>query len=190
MVHQGFRHRPLFAYRHPRSVSAGQYGYVFRREAGCETSFDTNNRRFPTLYVTEKIKDKAGMVFFNCPHFKSLRDNDIPMPGGFSKDEIEDLSKNGKLRLRTLDKKADKMVEKEKQLKERRKEQRDPSIKNIRNHIKKIIRYHSEKVQEQVPSIYPLLGPANTDSENSDDEDGVNAEKRQNTKKELKRRIS
>lgn len=134
--------------------------------------------------MTEKIKDKAGICFLNCPHFKSLRESDITGPGGYTQDEIDDLSKSGKLRLKTLEKKAEKMKEKEKILKKKRREQKDPSISKIRKHLEKMIKYHNEKVHEQIPSIYPLLGPANTDSENeSDDRTG---DKRKGTKKELK----
>ena len=89
------------------------------------------------------------------------------------------------MRLKTLDKKAEKMTEKEKKLKEKRKAQRDPSIKKIREHLKKIIKYHCEKVHEQVPSIYPLLGPANSDSDESGGEEGADP-KRKHTKQELK----
>ena len=134
--------------------------------------------------MTEKIKDKAGICFLNCPHFKSLRDNDLPSGNGYTADEMEDLSSKGKLRLKTLEKKAEKMSEKEKTLKRKRREQRDPSIVKIRDHLRKMIKYHNEKVHEQIPSIYPLLGPANTDSENDSDE--RNGPKRKGTKKELK----
>lgn len=134
--------------------------------------------------MTEKIKDKAGLVFLNCPHFKHLRENDLEAGGGYSKDEVEDLTKKGRLTLKTLDKKADKAKQKEKDLKRKRGgKKNDPSIKKVKDHLRKIIKYHEEKVHEQIPSIYPLLGPANTDSENDSDKGG---DKRENTKKELK----
>lgn len=134
--------------------------------------------------MTEKIKDKAGLCFLNCPNFKSLRETDISVGNGYTNDEIDDLTTKGKLRLKTLEKKANKLDEKEKNLKRKRKEQRDPSLKKIREHLKKMIKYHNEKVHEQIPSIYPMLGPANTDSDNDSDE--RNGPKRKGTKKELK----
>ena len=134
--------------------------------------------------MTEKIKDKAGICFLNCPHFKKLRECDITGGLGGDDAEMDDLSSKGRLRLKTLEKKANKMTEKEKTLKRKRREQRDPSIKKIRDHLKKMIKFHSEKVHEQIPSIYPLLGPANTDSENDSDE--RSGPKRMGTKKELK----
>lgn len=137
--------------------------------------------------MTEKIKDKAGLCFLNCPHFKELRESDITAGNGYTKDEMDDLTSRGRLRLKTLEKKADKMDEKEKNLKRKRRTQRDPSLRKIREHLRKMIKYHNEKVHEQIPSIYPMLGPANTDSD-SEGSDERNGPKRKGTKKELKPR--
>lgn len=143
--------------------------------------------------MTEKIRDKAGLVFLNCPHFKHLRENDLEVGRGYSKDEVDDLSVKGRLRIKTLDKKAEQATKKETKLKRKRAgKKNDPSIKKIRDHLRKVIKYHEEKVHEQIPSIYPLLGPANSDSENDSDEgggeegNGSKKEKREHTKKELK----
>lgn len=131
--------------------------------------------------MTEKIKDKAGLVFYNCPHFKSLRESDL---GKLNQTEMDDLTSKGTLRLKTLDKKAEESKKKELKLKRKRGgKKNDPSIKKIREHLRKIIRYHEEKVQESIPSIYPILGPANTDSENDSDEGRA---KKEHTKKEMK----
>ena len=141
--------------------------------------------------MTEKIRDKAGLVFFNCPHFKHLRESDIGSSagaGGYGKDEMEDLTKRGRLRISTLNKKAEEYEKDEKKLKQKRKGKgKDPSIKSVKEHLRKIIKYHEKKVEELIPSIYPMLGPANSDSDEDDDaQNGKKDEKRNRTKKELK----
>ena len=197
MVHSANgRHRPLFCFRNPRSLTSGQSAYVYRREAGAETSFDAERRRFPTLYMTEKIRDKAGLVFLNCPHFKHLRESTGNDLGGSTsklsdkyKDEMEDLSSKGHLRIKTLNKKSEEYEKDEKKLKAKRKNKKnDPSIKSVREYLRKVIRYHEKKVLDMIPSIYPMLGPANSDSEDGDDEteNGRKDEKRARTKRELK----
>lgn len=50
-----------------------------------------------------------------------------------------------------------------KRKKERRKTGRDPSIKDIRKHLEKIIKFHKKQVNDMIPSIYPILGPVNID---------------------------
>jgi hypothetical protein len=177
----------LHSYRNPRRISGGQTPYIFRREAGVDTGYGQENLRFPTLYVTEKIRHKAGLVFYNCPHFKHLRDSDPLGGGGGGKssknsDEFNDLSSKGHLRLKTLDKKSKEIDKKKENLKKKRKgKKKDPSIKSVREHLKKIIKYHEHKVNEEIPSIYPILGPANTDSEN---EGSGNDDKKMHTKRE------
>lgn len=177
-------HKPLYAHKNPRQVSGGRSPYVFRREAGAETGFGGAHHRFPTLYVTEKIKDKAGLAFYGCPHFRSLRDCDVQLGRGVGTDEMKDLSSKGHLRIKTLEKKSEELDKKKKKLKHKRRGKKgDPKIKDVREHLRKIMKYHEQKVMEEIPSIYPLLGPANTDSENDSDEAD---QKRHRTKKELK----
>lgn len=181
-------HRPLHAFRHPRSFADGKSPYIFRREAGAEVGFGpaVGTRKFPTLYLTEKVRDKAGAVFLNCPHFEKLRDCDLDNNGstnskkyGLDSDELKDFTNKGRLSLKTLNKKHEKMSEKDKIYKEKRKKKRDPSIKAIREHLKKIVKYHEKKVVESIPSIYPMLGAANTDSDNTDSEtESVNKRKK------------
>ncbi len=184
------RHRPLHCFRNPRTLSNGKYAYVYRREAGATTGFETGTgRKFPTLYMTEKIKDKAGLVFYNVPHFKHLRESDAPN-GRIDKhkDAMEDLSSLGRLRLKTLNKKAEEYDKDELKLKAKRKDKKkDPSIKSIKEHLRKIIKYHEKQVHDMIPSIYPLLGPANSDEEDGgEDQNGKRDEKRERTKREMK----
>ena len=52
--------RPLHSRKDPRHVSGGRSPYVYRREAGVEMGFG-GHHRFPTLYVSKKIKDKEQL---------------------------------------------------------------------------------------------------------------------------------
>lgn len=108
-------------------------------------------------------------MFFNCPHFKHLRESDVGSRGGGGNTaEMDDLTRKGRLRLKTLDKKSEEIDKKKKKLKQKRHGKKsDPSIKKIKDHLRKIIKYHEHKVNEEIPSIYPILGPANSDSENN-----------------------
>lgn len=118
------------------------------------------------------------MPFLNCPHFKKLRDDD-------TLDNKKDSKSKGvsKLSLKELDKKSEKLKEKDKIFTRKKKATRSPSISKIREHLRKIVRYHRELVNEDIPSVYPILGPANSDSESgSDFED----QKRKQTKSTLK----
>jgi len=96
--------------------------------------------------------------------------------------ELTDLTTRGRLRMKTLDKKSEEIDKKKEKLKKKRKgKKNDPSTKKVREHLRKIIKYHEHKVNEEIPSIYPILGPANSDSENDgSDKD----EKKSHTKKE------
>ena len=172
--------RPLHARKDPRRVSGGRSPYVYRREAGVEMGFG-GHHRFPTLYLSKKIKDKQGLMFHHCPAFKELR-------GDHPEDEIKDAEIN-RLTTKQFNKAVEKYEEREKTIKQRRKTaKRDPSVKEIRKRLSQIIKYHAEKVNEQIPSIYPILGPVNLDS---DDEGGAGEKrgglKMPNTKGELKR---
>lgn len=85
-------------------------------------------------------------------------------------------------------KEVDKIEEKDKRKKEKRKgKKKDPSIKEVREHLRKIVKYHRQKVNEAIPSVYPILGPVNSDSEDGDG-DGDSKRgglKMLNTKQEL-----
>jgi hypothetical protein len=139
--------------------------------------------------MTEKIRDKAGLVFFNCPHFKELReDASLGGAGGMTKDEMKELSTKGRLSIKTLNKKSEEFLKDEKKLKNKRQgKKNDPSIKAVKDLLRKMIRYHEKRVQETIPCIYPLLGPANSDSDENEEGDGFQRdEKKSRTKKEIK----
>lgn len=129
--------------------------------------------------MSKKIKDKAGLAFHHCPGFKELRE-----------DHPEDEIKTAALTSKEFNKEVDKFDERKKKIDMRRKSvKRDPSTKEIREHLRKIIKYHCQKVNEAIPSIYPILGPVNLDEDG--DGGGVGDKrgglKMPNTKGELKR---
>lgn len=115
-------------------------------------------------------------MFHNCPHFKDLKDNDLVDTNDRARLTVEELDKS----VKKLDKKAKNKKAKQKGGKKK------PSTTEIRKHIDKIIKYHIQKVNESIPSIYPVLGPANSDDEHSSDGD-FEQEKRMHTKKEMMR---
>lgn len=121
-------------------------------------------------------------MFPNVPHFKELRDNDLCEAD--RKSGCKDMdSSSVKIPLKQFEKTIEKYKDKENKKRQRRKgRKKDPNIKSIREHLRKIVSFHKNQVDESIPSIYPILGPANSDSDSSDDE-----EKRLHTKQELKR---
>lgn len=112
-----------------------------------------------------------------------MRESDDRRAGsGGGSAEITDLTTRGRLRIKTLDKKSEEIDKKKKKLKQKRHGKKsDPSIKKVKEHLRKIIKYHEHKVNEEIPSIYPILGPANTDSENDESDKD---EKKSHTKRE------
>jgi len=58
----------------------------------------------------------------------------------------------------------------DKEQKAKRKKKRDPSVKEVREHLRTIIQYHEKEVEKSIPSIYPVLGACGEDS--SDDDAG------------------
>lgn len=141
------------------------------------------HHRYPTLYLSKKIKDKVGLSFHHCPGFKELR-------GDRPENEIEEAESRA-LSTKEFNKQVERYDERKKKIDMRRKSmKRDPSVKEIRDHLRKIIKYHCQKVNEAIPSIYPILGPVNLDEDGNGGKDG--GEKRgglkmSNTKEELKR---
>lgn len=81
-----------------------------------------------------------------------------------------------------FEKEVKKVVDRNKKVAKRKKGKKKPTIKEIREHLRKIVAYHKHEVNEGIPSIYPILGPANTDSDSSSED-----EKRLHTKEELKK---
>lgn len=88
-----------------------------------------------------------------------------------------------------FDKSVEKQEEEEKEIKRRKKNtRRAPSLKQVRKHLQKIIKYHKRVVNESIPSIYPILGPVNLEDYDGEDHEDRGTAKMTNTKKELKRK--
>jgi len=121
-------------------------------------------------------------MFHHCPSFKELR-------GDHPEDEIQEAEVN-RLTTSQFKKQVEKYEQREKTIKMRRKSaKRDPSVKEVRKRIEEMIKFHIQKANEAIPSIYPILGPVNLD-EDGDGENGGDKRgglKMPNTKKELKR---
>lgn len=120
-------------------------------------------------------------MFHHCPKFKELRE-DHP------EEEIQEAEVN-RLTSKQFNKQVEKYEEREKRIKQRRKSvKRDPSVKEVRKHLEKIIKFHIQKANEMIPSIYPILGPVNLeDEEGGEEESKRGGLKMANTKGELKR---
>lgn len=61
----------------------------------------------------------------------------------------------------------------DKDQKTKRKKKRDPSVSEVREHLRSIIQYHEKEVEKSIPSIYPVLGACGMDS---DEEEGGNGD--------------
>ena len=134
--------------------------------------------------MSKKIKDKVGLSFYHCPQFKELR-------GDNTHSEVEEANTN-RLTKKEFEEAVKKQEDDTKKKKQRRKSARDPSIKEIRDHLKKIIAYHCKSVNDTIPSVYPILGPVNNDDEGEEGSKGGEGENRgglgmSNTKTELRR---
>ena len=104
------------------------------------------------------------------------------------------LEQAGKLTTKELDKAIKEYDEEKEKIKMKRREKRDPSLREIRERLKNIIKYHCKSVNEQIPSVYPILGPVNMDDDDINSKDGMGSDdskrgglKMLNTKQELKK---
>jgi hypothetical protein len=127
----------------------------------------------------------VGISFHHCPQFKELRGDD-------TNKQIEDVNLQTLTR-KQFEEEVKKQEEKEKKKKQRRKGSRDPSLKEVRDMLKKMIAYHCKSVNDRIPSVYPILGPVNMDDEEEEEGNkGGDGQERgglgmSNTKGELRR---
>lgn len=113
------------------------------------------------------------------------------MRGDDTHKEVEE-AKSNRLSKKEFEEAVKKQEEETKKKKQKRKGSRDPSIKEIRDHLKKIIAYHCKAVNDRIPSVYPILGPVNMDDDGEEGNKGGEGEMRgglgmSNTKTELRR---
>ena len=177
---------PLYARANRRLESKGGLsGYKYRREAGAQIDGG------PSVYMSKKLKAKEGLIFKNAPMWNHLKDDDRNDPNVIKnkKDKYTQMNVSSTKR---LDKAYETILSDEKKLKTKRRKERDPGIRKVRSHLMKIIAFHEKKADEEIPSIYPILGPCGSDDdeddEDGDDSDGLNNEKRLHTKMVVKRK--
>ena len=121
-------------------------------------------------------------------HLKDDDRNDPP-----SKNKKDKYTQMNVSSTKRLDKAYETILCDEKKMKTKRRKESDPGVRKVRNHLKKIIAFHEKKADEEIPSIYPILGPCGSDDEDDDensggDSDGLNCEKRLHTKMVVKRK--
>jgi len=161
----------------------GLSGYTYRREAGVELQGEgggDKSQSLPTLYVSKKLAAKNGILFKNAPMWNALKDDD--RDEGHKKMRYSETSVKSQ---KKLDEVYSKIVDGDKKTKKRRRQKRDPSVKKVREHMRKMIAYHEKVVDEEIPSIYPILGPCCSDSEGESEEGNGEDEKRSCTKREM-----
>lgn len=135
--------------------------------------------------MSKKIKDKVGIAFHSCPHFKDLRSDDT---GKLNADSGE----SNRLTKKEFEETVKKQEEQDKKKKQKVKATKKPSVKEVKDMLKKIIAYHRKAVNDMIPSVYPILGPVNMDDDGEDGNKGGEGEARggvgmSNTKGELRR---
>lgn len=170
-------------------------GFTYRREAGAELKGGGGGggkgggggggggggeaNALPTLYLSKKLSAKKGMLFKNAPMWDSLKDDDRVSTS--KKMKYSEVSVKSQ---KKLDEMYESILDDEKKRKKKRRAKRDPSVKKVREHMRKIVAYHEKVVDEEIPSIYPILGPCNSDDEEESGNE-QDDEKRLRTKKEL-----
>lgn len=119
--------------------------------------------------------------------WKKLLDDDRDQAP--SKNNKEKYSQMNISSTKKLDKAYDHILSDNQKTKVKRKKEKDPGVKKVRDHLIKIIAFHEKKADEEIPSIYPILGPCGSDDDDDeeDDSDGLNCEKRLCTKMEMKK---
>ena len=101
---------------------------------------------------------------------------------------MEEEGKSNRLTKKEFEEAVKKQQETEKRKKDRRKSGRDPSVKDIKKHLGKIMKFHCKRLNDEIPSIYPILGPVNLDSDDEGDGDSKRGtQSMKNTKGEFKR---
>jgi hypothetical protein len=116
------------------------------------------------LGVTNRVQFKEGLCFQSSPIFQELLkdpNKQLHDPSYSSGGMMPHISKDD------LKEQVEDIEDEKKEEKEKRKKKRDPSVKEVREHLRTIIQYHEKQVEKSIPSIYPLLGACG-----SDDDDG------------------
>jgi hypothetical protein len=135
----------------------------------------------PYLDLSKKLANRPkNSVFKGAPMFDSLPNCDLTAPTtSKSKHPGDFLDKGGgHLTLQKLDDAVKSVDHLRKNRKNRRKRDRDPTIRKLRVQFGKMAKFHSQFVEEELPCIYPVLGPAagsDDDESQSSDSGGSDA---------------
>jgi hypothetical protein len=146
--------------------------YVYRREIDFHPRYSPYDRdenvddwtlaASKILGVTNKIEFKEGLCFRNSPLFQQLLSKKSSGGDASSSSDYPHISKSD------LKEEVKEMEEEKENEKQKRKKRKDPSVKEVREHLKTIMQYHEKQVQKSIPSIYPILGACGSDDEDDD----------------------
>ncbi len=139
--------------RKPAPPSSSSSSYLYRREVRYEPDPDYA----PSLTITPKLQTKENLIFGGAPNFNELKN-----------DDRRSKTKMGSLSLEELKEIAQKEKEEQERIKKNKK--KAPSVEEVRRYLKSISSYHKHEVEKELPSAYPVLGPAGEKSD--DDENG------------------
>ena len=101
---------------------------------------------------------KENFIFGGAPNFSQLKADDR-----CGKNQI------GTMSIEEMKEFSDEQKKKEEKQKSHKKEA--PTNNQIRDHLRVIVKYHNQEVEELMPTAYPLLGPAGK-KDDDDDEKG------------------
>lgn len=101
---------------------------------------------------------KENFIFGGAPNFSQLKSDDR---GG--KNQV------GTMSIEEMKEFSEEQKKKEEKQKSHKKEA--PNNNQIRDHLRVIVKYHKQEVEELMPTAYPLLGPAGK----KDDDDDTNS---------------
>jgi len=106
--------------------------------------------------VTQRLKRKENFIFGGAPNFSQLKCDD----------------RGGKNQMGTMSLEEMKEFSEEQQKKDEAKKahkKEAPNNNKIRDHLRMIVKYHKQEVEELMPTAYPLLGPAGKKDDDEND---------------------
>ncbi len=148
--------------RSSSTSSKEAYPYLYRKEI----SFRPDESAPPSLTVTQRLKSKENLIFGGAPNFHDLKADDR---SGKSK------NKNGTMTMEEMKEFYNEQTKKDEKQKANKKEA--PTNGKIREHLKMIVKYHKQEVEELMPTAYPLLGPAGKDDDDDNTKSGSSSSK-------------
>lgn len=132
-------HRYNGRFLNPRTLTGGNFGYVYRRHSPIGMTEP------PSLGMTSKLANKEGIIFASAPDFWNLDANGDKIQhgayGGMTQDDLDEFAKE----------------EEEKEQEKKRKRKKKPTVPQVRSVLRKIIKYHESKHREAMQSFYPPI---------------------------------